>query len=74
MLRTLASRWNKQKLRCYEAKIEESEKAGSHAFVVFFFFKNVNAWLVMILSLSLAKDLNSPIGGGTWVGREHSAK
>ena len=30
MLRTLASRWNKQKFRCYEAKIEESEKAGSH--------------------------------------------
>ena len=29
MLRTLASRWNKQKFRCYEAKIEESEKAGS---------------------------------------------
>ena len=28
-LRTLASRWNKQKFRCYEAKIEESEKAGS---------------------------------------------
>ena len=27
MLRTLASRWNKQKFRCYEAKIEESEKA-----------------------------------------------
>ena len=30
MLRTLASRWNKEKLRCYEAKIEESEKSGSH--------------------------------------------
>ena len=29
VLRTLASRWNKQKFRCYEAKIEESEKAGS---------------------------------------------
>ena len=29
LLRTLASRWNKQKFRCYEAKIEESEKAGS---------------------------------------------
>ena len=29
MLKTLASRWNKQKFRCYEAKIEESEKAGS---------------------------------------------
>ena len=27
--RTLASRWIKQKFRCYEAKIEESEKAGS---------------------------------------------
>ena len=25
-LETLASRWNKQKFRCYEAKIEESEK------------------------------------------------
>ena len=30
MLGTLASRWNKQKFRCYEAKIEESEKASSH--------------------------------------------
>ena len=29
-LRTLASRWNKEKFRRYEAKIEESEKAGSH--------------------------------------------
>ena len=29
MLRTLASRWNKEKFRCYEAQIEESEKAGS---------------------------------------------
>ena len=29
MLRTFASRWNKQKFRCYEAIIEESEKAGS---------------------------------------------
>ena len=28
MLRTLAPRWNKEKFR-YEAKIEESEKAGS---------------------------------------------
>ena len=28
-LRTLASR-NKEKFRCYEVKIEESEKAGSH--------------------------------------------
>ena len=28
MLRTLASRWNKEKFRCYEAQIEESEKAG----------------------------------------------
>ena len=32
MLRTLASRWNKQKFRCYEAKIEESEKADSEMF------------------------------------------
>ena len=29
LLRTLASRWNKEKFRCYEAQIEESEKAGS---------------------------------------------
>ena len=29
MLRTLASHWNKEKFRCYEAQIEESEKAGS---------------------------------------------
>ena len=29
VLRTLASRWNKEKFRCYEAQIEESEKAGS---------------------------------------------
>ena len=29
MLRTFASRWNKEKFRCYEAQIEESEKAGS---------------------------------------------
>ena len=29
MFRTFASRWNKEKFRCYEAKIEESEKAGS---------------------------------------------
>ena len=31
VLRTLASRWNKQKFRCYEAKIEESEKAGGQS-------------------------------------------
>ena len=30
MLRTLASRWNEEKFRCYEMKIEESEKANSH--------------------------------------------
>ena len=30
MLRTLASRWNEEKFRCYETKIEESEKANSH--------------------------------------------
>ena len=29
MLGTLASHWNKEKFRCYEAKIEESEKASS---------------------------------------------
>ena len=29
MLRTLASRWNKEKFRCYGAKIEESEKGAS---------------------------------------------
>ena len=29
LLRTLASHWNKEMFRCYEAKIEESEKAGS---------------------------------------------
>ena len=30
MLRTLASRWNKERLDIFEAEIEESEKAGSH--------------------------------------------
>ena len=30
LLRTLASCWNKEKFRCYEAQIEESEKASSH--------------------------------------------
>ena len=30
MLRTFASRWNEEKLRRYEMKTEESEKAGSH--------------------------------------------
>ena len=29
MLRTLASGWNKERLDVFEAKIEESEKAGS---------------------------------------------
>ena len=29
-LELLASCWNKEKFKCYEAKIEESEKAGSH--------------------------------------------
>ena len=29
VLTTLASRWNKEKFSCYEAKIEESEKAAS---------------------------------------------
>ena len=28
-VRILASRWNKEMFRCYEEKIEESEKAGS---------------------------------------------
>ena len=29
MLRTLASGWNKERLDVFEAKMEESEKAGS---------------------------------------------
>ena len=29
LLRNLTSHWKKEKFRCYEAKTEESEKAGS---------------------------------------------
>ena len=40
LLRTLASRWNKEMFRCYEAKIEESKKAGS---------RTQDTWLVQYI-------------------------
>ena len=44
MLRTLASRWNKQKFRCYEAKIEESEAAAG--FFTFLYFRLITSKLL----------------------------